>query len=132
MITNRRQGLVIVTVLALSIPWHLQAKDFAADPSQTTKALSLLLAEANTPIPESSSCQGNFGNTGRSTVKDLLAMSLAYLYSGKNVINGHCLSKRCTVSITHAAGEDVSSTTISFALRRNKASISSLQCVITP
>ena len=110
----------------------LHAKVPTIDPTETTKALSILLAASNAPIPESSSCNGSYGQTGKATVKDLLAVQLAYLYSGKNIIQGKCNSTQCTVAINHSSGEDVSSTTITFGVKQDKANISTLHCVITP
>ncbi|RYF46666.1 MAG: hypothetical protein EOO27_38905 [Comamonadaceae bacterium] len=105
----------------------------AADPVATQKALGALLAAANDTIPRASSCHGDFGQTGKAKVKDLLAMRMAYLYAGTNVIEGSCSkAAQCTVTIRHAAGEDVASAAISFAVSAGKARVSSLQCVITP
>lgn len=103
-----------------------------ADPVATQKALSALLAAANDAIPRASSCHGDFGQTGQARVKDLLAMRMAYLYAGTNVVEGSCQKGQCTVSINHAAGEDVASAAISFSVSGGKARASSLQCVITP
>lgn len=101
----------------------------------TRKALTALLAAANDPIPRSSSCHeghGAYGQPGPATVKDLLAMRMAYLYAGSNVIEGHCeQAQQCTVSIRHAAGEDVASASITFAVKTGKAQVATLRCVIT-
>jgi hypothetical protein len=103
-----------------------------ADPVRTTRALNLLLAESSSLIPATSTCQGNFGQRGSATVGNLLAMQLAYLYSGDNTILGACSPKRCDITITHSAGEDVSSTSVSFRLRGGRADVRSMQCVMTP
>lgn len=102
------------------------------DPEATTRALRRLLAIADAPIPKTSTCFGDYLQAGPAKVADLLAVELAYLYSGENVIKGGCEQNRCAISITHSAGEDVSSAEIRFSLRRGKAQASSLQCVITP
>ncbi|MFY3386245.1 hypothetical protein [Paracidovorax sp. MALMAid1276] len=104
----------------------------SADPVSTQKALRALFAAANDSIPAASSCHGNFGPSGQAKVKDLLAMRMAYLYAGVNVIEGGCSITQCAVSIKHAAGEDVASAVISFNISAGKARASSLQCVITP
>lgn len=122
---------IVMFILALATS-QVQASSAAVDPIETSKALSALFATSNTFIPESSTCQGSYGQPGRATVKDLLAIQLAYLYSGKNAIRGSCAEKRCTVTVTHTLGEDVSSAVITFRLAQGKASISTLQCVITP
>ena len=122
----------VIFALAVMTSGQVDAKSAPVDPIASSKALGALLAASNTLIPESSSCQGNYGQSGKAAVKDLLAIQLAYLYSGKNAIQGNCTSKRCTVTITHASGEDVSSAIIMFDLAHGKASIPTLQCVITP
>lgn len=117
---------------AVGAPAH-SAPSSAADPVATQKALSALFAAANDAIPAASSCHGDYGQPGRAKVKDFLAMRMAYLYAGANVIEGSCDNKaQCTVSIQHAAGEDVASATISFNVSAGKARASSLHCVITP
>ncbi|MDR2208179.1 MAG: hypothetical protein LBE22_04315 [Azoarcus sp.] len=102
------------------------------DPRDTTEALRALFAASSATIPASSSCHDNWRPTGESTVTDMLAMLLAYQYSGKNVILGNCHSGQCAVRITHAAGESRSSAIIVFNAEQGKARISSLECVITP
>ncbi|MFN4119564.1 hypothetical protein [Acidovorax sp.] len=108
------------------------AASSSADPVATQQALRALFAAANDAIPAASSCHANFGQSGRAKVKDLLAMRMAYLYAGDNVIKGNCNKAQCTLSINHAAGEDVASAAISFSVIAGKARASSLQCVITP
>lgn len=109
-----------------------QAKAGTIDPLETKQALTHLFAASNEAIPESSSCHGDYGQEGKAQVKDLLAVQLAYLYSGKNTIRGNCDATRCSVTINHSAGEDVSSANVTFRLKRGKASISTLKCVMTP
>ena len=125
----KRLALLALAAIAFS---QITAARSAIDPAATGKALSALLTISGENIPESSSCQGNYGQQGKATVRDLLAMQLAYLYTGKNIIQGHCTTKQCTVTITHAAGEDVSSAIIKFEVAQGKASVSTLECVITP
>lgn len=114
-----------------TVSWA-QTASTPANPEATHKALTALFAAANDPIPRSSSCHEGYGQPGPATVKDLLATRMAYLHAGSNVIEGRCEQARCMVSITHAAGEDVASAVIFFALRNGKARSSSLRCVITP
>lgn len=116
----------------LGAPMREGEKLNTPDPAATTEALRALLAVSNAEIPASSSCQGRWRSTGKSTVKDLLATTLAYQYSGNNVIQGNCQAGQCAVIINHEAGESVSSTAITFNKVRGQASISTLQCVITP
>jgi hypothetical protein len=62
-------------------------------------------------------------------------MQLAYLYRGKNVIKGRCRgagNARCSLTISHAFGEDVSSALISFDVKNGKAQVETLSCVLTP
>ena len=131
---SHRAMLAVLGVFAVgAVCTHsARAASSNADPVATQKALSALLAASNDLIPRSSSCHGDFGQPGKAKVKDLVAMRLAYLYTGSNVIEGSCTPKECSLSITHAAGEDVAAATITFALSGSKARASSLQCVITP
>ena len=135
---SRRVAIVLIVslqVVAATASWA-QTDRTPGDPEATRKALTALLAAANDPIPRTSSChegQGAYGQTGPATVKDFLAMRMAYLYAGSNVVEGRFeQAQQCTVSIRHAAGEDVASVVIFFKLRDGKARSSSLRCVITP
>ena len=135
--TPRSHALCAAIVLGCALAAPALAADATpaapADPVATQKALSALLAAANDTIPRASSCHGDFGQTGKAKIKDLLAMRMAYLYAGTNVIEGNCSkAAQCTVTINHAAGEDVASAAISFTVSGGKARSSSLQCVITP
>lgn len=127
--------IVSLQVVAATASWA-QTDRTPGDPEATRKALTALLAAANDSIPRTSSChegQGAYGQTGPATVKDLLAMRMAYLYAGSNVIEGQCdQARQCTVSIRHAAGEDVASASITFAVKAGKAQVATLQCLITP
>lgn len=103
-----------------------------AQPEPATRALRALLAISNAVIPETSTCSADYGQEGQATVKDLLAIQLANLDHGKNTIQGRCTASRCTLTIRHSAGEDMSSAQITFALAGGKARVSTLQCVNTP
>jgi len=128
---GRHAGLLVLSLFIFASNCSF-ADDGETDPVATSKALRALLAASNTKIPQSSYCQGNYGQPGNATVKDLLAMELAYLYAGNNSIRGDCKSNHCTVTIAHASGEDVSSAVITFEMAQGKAKIQTLQCVITP
>ena len=127
--------VVSLQTVAAAASWA-QTAETPGNPEATRKALTALLAAANDPIPRTTSChegQGAYGQTGPATVKDLLSMRMAYLYAGSNVIEGHCeQSQQCTVSIRHAAGEDVASVSITFAVKAGKAQATTLRCLITP
>lgn len=127
--------VVSLQTVAAAASWAQTAKT-PGNPEATRKALTALLAAANDPIPRTSSCHeghGVYGQPGPATVKDLLAMRMAYLYAGSNVIEGQCKQARqCTVSIRHTAGEDVASASITFAVKAGKAQVATLQCLITP
>lgn len=132
-LTHRAAIFLLVALQVGGAASWAQTASTPDNPETTRKALTALLAAANDPIPRSSSCSGAYGQPGPATVKNLLAMRMAYLYAGSNVIEGHCEhSQQCTVSIRHAAGEDVASVVIFFKLRDGKARSSSLRCVITP
>ena len=126
----RTYYLIILMLGALTSCAH--ATSTSIDPTATGKALTLLFSAANEFIPESSSCHGSYGQQGTATVKDLLSVQMAYLYSGKNIIQGDCTAKQCKVEITHAAGEDVSSAIIKFKIARGRVNTATLQCIITP
>jgi len=129
---NHRPKNLALLVLAVVSFSQINTVCAAIDPIETNAALSALFTITNEVIPESSSCQGNYGQQGKAKVSDLLAIQLAYLYKGKNIIQGNCTNNQCTVSITHSSGEDVSSAIIKFKLVRGKASVGTLECVITP
>lgn len=108
------------------------------DPEKTYEALTILLASHSARVPAHSSCDGMFaqGQKGPAKIGDVFAYRLAYLSDGKNVVSGHCNNKRalrdCVISMTHAEGEDVASTTIRFRVVNGKLAPASLACVITP
>jgi hypothetical protein len=104
------------------------------DSHATTEALRALFAMSNAVIPASSTCQAQYGQTGKATVKDLMAVQLAYMYpGGQYVIQGNCHAGQCAVAIyRRGREEDVSSAHIVFNTVRGKARISSLECVTTP
>lgn len=127
-------GVLSALLMALALP--VAAQETAAapeiDPFETEKALNLLLSHADQAIPENSSCYGHYLGTDAPAIHDLLATTLAYLYNGSNVIMGACVGDKCTIRITHEAGEDVSSTTIHFSVDKGRLDAASLQCLITP
>ena len=92
--------MIGLQTVAAAASWA-QTANTPGSPEATRKALTVLLAAANDPIPRTSSChegQGTYGQTGPATVKDLLAMRMAYLYADSNVIEGHCeQSQQCTL-----------------------------------
>lgn len=107
----------------------------AAGPSDTEKALNLLLAASNMAIPPQSSCQGDYGQQGEPKVKDVLAMELAGFNRGKNTIAGSCQGpgpKSCEILIRHEFGEDGYSAQIHFLVQKGAIDITTLTCIITP
>lgn len=129
---NRRMLGPLLVACALLPGSHVLANDGKVDPLATGRALNALLAQSNAVIAKTSTCHAEFGQKGPVRVRHLLAARLAYLYNGENTIQGHCDAQSCTLSINHAAGEDVASITIGFKLVRGRANIASLHCVITP
>ena len=119
-------------VLNFVFPNSSLAANTDADPNQTFMVLSALMSAANFIIPANSSCAGNYGQSGKAAVKDMLSVQLAYLYRGDNKIVGHCILNQCKLSIEHSAGEDIFSADISFKVRKGKALVSTLHCVLTP
>lgn len=122
--------LAAATVLALSA--HVWAEEAAADPVATRQALAALLASSNSRIPDTSTCQGNYGQDEKPMVKNLMAMQLAYLYSGINTIEGRCIADLCSITIKHVSGEELSSAIINFEVSKGKANAASMRCLITP
>jgi hypothetical protein len=102
------------------------------NPADTQRAITLLLAMAEEPIPSSSSCYGRYGGDGPPKVKDMLGMELASLSRGQNKVAGHCTAQRCAISIAHHFGEDVSSADVSFDVEGGRGQPNSLTCVLTP
>lgn len=127
-----RVRLALVAVLALLGGGHVRANGVPVDPRATSHALNALLTLSNAVIAKSSTCHADYGQKGPARVRHLLAMRMAYLYNGENTIHGRCDAQRCSVVISHAAGEDLASTTIRFDLVQGRASIPSLHCVMTP
>jgi hypothetical protein len=131
-------GTLLVALVALlanhSVSAAARENEPAADPAATREALAALLVASNDAIPSRSSCAGSYGQAGRATVKDLLSVQFASLYRGENVVDGRCERDggRCTLTIRHANGDDLSSARISFTARHGKAQVASLACIITP
>lgn len=126
----KRKQHLLAAAMIFAISTQVCAEE--ADPVATREALAALMASSNSPIPENSTCHGNYGQSAKPTVKDLIAMQLAYLYAGENTIEGRCLADSCAITIKHASGEDRSSATITFKLRHGRANAASLRCLITP
>lgn len=123
-----------VAALGLSLCFVMtsRATEQPANPVATRTALAALFASSNAAIPRTSSCYGEYGQKGRPRIRDMMAMSMAYLHTGTNTIQGECATSRCSINITHAAGEDVASYTIQFRLLYGNADPTTLQCQITP
>ncbi|RUS66543.1 hypothetical protein CUZ56_01823 [Saezia sanguinis] len=108
------------------------ASETQPDPLQTEPALNILLRHTDMVIPPASSCYGHYADVSQPTLGNLLATQLAYLYKGDNIIAGACLQEKCRIHITHAAGEDLFSTTIYFAVEQGTINPASLHCLMTP
>ncbi|RZJ49140.1 MAG: hypothetical protein EON49_27350 [Acidovorax sp.] len=128
-----RSVAVVLLATSAAAPLFAQSPGGQADPIATHQALNALLAAANDTIPAKvSTCQGHDAHTRALKVRDLLAMRLAYLHTGQNIIAGSCMGMQCHVSITHAAGEDVASAVVHFRVHKGRAVASTLRCEITP
>ncbi len=130
----RAAALVALALLAQGADAR---KGLKAESDASQRAVSLLLAIADEPIPTGSSCQGRFGNDGPPRVRDLVAMELATFSRGKNTLVGRCTgaagqAQACHVAITHEFGEEASSADIRFQAQDGRAVASSLTCVLTP
>jgi hypothetical protein len=106
------------------------------DPGEGISAALLpLLAAAGDPVKAGSGCDGSYGHEGPAKVGDVLSRELTVFYRGKNRITGSCRgadNSICSLSMTHAFGEDVSSTELHFRVRDSKAIADTLRCVMTP
>jgi hypothetical protein len=133
-ITQRASWIIPIALqLCLSLPGL--ASQSQGNPDRTLPVLKALLDSSDQLIPAGSSCDGKYGNQGPARISDLLATQLAYLYRGKNVIKGACRGSgdpRCSVTISHAFGEDVSSAVLSFNLKDGKVQVETLSCILTP
>lgn len=108
------------------------AAEPSADPIATRKTLAVLFASSNASIPKGSTCWGDYGQTGQPKIKDMLAMQLAYMYVGENLIEGKCADGLCSITIKHSSGEDVSFAQIKFCIRKGRVNTATLHCIITP
>jgi hypothetical protein len=125
-------ALVLFAMTLIAIPAMAKKKP-GPHPADTQKALTFLLAMSEQAIPLTSSCYGSFGVDRPPKVKDLLAMEFASLSRGQNHVLGKCSGEpnlRCTVSIAHSSGEDVSSADITFDIKDGRPD--GLECVLTP
>jgi|WetSurMetagenome_2_1015567.scaffolds.fasta_scaffold845233_1 hypothetical protein len=129
--SSQMLGLLVCGVLSQAPAFAFDAAP-SADPVATREAVAALLASSNVAIPSTSTCQGDYGQHGQPRIRDLLAVQLAYLNAGQNVIEGKCVAGACSVSFRHAAGEDVSSATIEFSVLKGRANPATLHCTITP
>jgi hypothetical protein len=129
-LTARQLALSLIALFSLSA--HQAVGMPAYDMDSSIKAFQSLLAISNEKIPKTSSCFGQYNSSGAPTVKDLLAIQLENLSDGENVVSAGCLLSNCEVSITHNAGESVSSALIKFTVKKGRAQLNSLQCIMTP
>jgi hypothetical protein len=132
MVNNFGRGLLVVLAFGISVNGQALAADGKPDVVLASKALNALISASNKPIPVKSSCYGSYGQAGKPRLGDLLATQLSYLYAGTNKISGQCIKGRCTVTIHHANGEDLSSAVIQFDMVRGKLRPASLHCAMTP
>lgn len=131
----KKQSPWIAAAFVLCLSWPGLAGEPGANPDRTLPVLKALLQSSDQLIPAGSSCDGKYGNQGPTRVRDLLAMELAYLYRGKNVIKGECRGsgvRQCSLTISHTFGEDVSSAVLSFKLKDGKVQVETLSCILTP
>jgi len=118
--------------LALALLAGCVATPSAAAPSDDAfMALRHLQTMAATPLAGKPGCDGTLPGVKVPTLGDLLASQLSVFEGGSNRVAGQCDSEgRCSVKMSHADGEDVSSTEFRFSLSRGVGS--SLKCFMTP
>jgi hypothetical protein len=128
--------LFLAAVFALSL--GLTDDTLAKGPDKTKateKALFALLAASNNTVRPGSSCDSPYGQQGPARVVDIVATALSVFHRGKNTIVGSCSGQdkqTCSLSISHAFGEEVSSAEFRFEARNAKALADTLECVTTP
>jgi hypothetical protein len=128
--------LFLAAVLAVSL--GLAEDTFAKGPDKTKateKALFALLAASNDTVTPGSSCDAPYGQQGPARVVDIVATALSVFHRGNNTIVGSCLGQdrqTCSLSISHAFGEEVSSAEFRFKTRNAKALADTLECATTP
>jgi hypothetical protein len=126
---------MLAVIMAAFLSCSGASADGAPDPDSTRQALVALFAAAAEPIIPGSSCAGDYLTGPQPTIGDLLAMQIAYLYKGDNVVDGACDGAgelQCSVSVRHSAGESQASATIRFRARDGMAMPDTLDCIITP
>lgn len=132
--------IILLLLFLITAPSRMStcmASEITVNPEETRIVLSILLSAANQPIPVScASCPGHYGQQGRVKIKDILSLSLAYLYQGENkiigTIHGTGNVRQCELTMTHINGEDVSSFRIMFSTREGKMLLNTLSCFNTP
>lgn len=116
--------------MAIGSAWAADAA--TTDPQASQAAWRALLGLSENVLPRGSGCEGDYGQTSRARVKDLLASQLAYMGTGHNALTGRCEAGHCEVQLSRRNGEDVSSAALRFRLQRGRAELRSLRCVMTP
>jgi hypothetical protein len=91
-----------------------------------------ILTVANEPIPEASTCRGDYGEPEPQRIAYMLATQFSNLDVGKNSVRGSCDKESCRLSVRHAYGEDVSSLELTIKVVDGKAVASSIHCGMTP
>ncbi len=130
-------GSIGICVIGLSVVGGIALAKKSADDSQqrSQQAIAFLLSSSAEQIPVNSSCHGIYGGEVPPKIKDLLAMELATLSRGKNSVLGTCNQSnrmQCTVAITHAFSESVSSADIRFEVKAGHVDMSTIDCTLTP
>ena|SRR5579872_279861 len=130
----------VAATLAAALLLFWTALSLADD--RTEIALRALLSIAHEPIkPGAQHCnlggvylKDHSGSEGV-TVGEALLGELAEMTDGRNRITGECRGSNyahCVVRLSHARGEDVSSTEFRFEIVDGKTQIATLVCISTP
>ena len=105
----------------------------SAVPDPSNLPVRMLLSMSGVPVQGKPGCGGILPGLRSVRLGDLLASRLQPFDSGENRVAGSCtVGGRCTVTVSHADGEDVSGAEFRFRVRRGVAIPASLSCITTP
>jgi hypothetical protein len=113
-------------VLAFAVPSEAAMMRNEADTGQAP--IFVLLSAADSVIPETSSCYGEYGQDGEPTVNDLLSGEMDSVRHGRSVVSSKCGRSRCTVTVTRTPKFGGSAMVFEFAVADGKLDVRTLSC----
>lgn len=129
-----------LTAALLAFGAQYQKNQPKYDPEDAIRPIRALLAISEEPVKPGSSCdKGRLiaKKPGPQQVGDMLAILLAYHYSGINVVKGSCEKdgdSNCSVSLRHKKGSQAEQefAVFKFKVLKDKAQPDSLECELSP